>query len=47
MAEKPGYYRTDGPHRSIDTEKAFNANAIGVQKIDLELRPIKNPARGN
>src|SRR6185369_13502251 len=42
-AEKPGYYPTRGPHRSIDTEKAFNANALGVQKIDLELRPIKHP----
>jgi len=43
---KPGYYPTQGPHRSINTEKSFQRNAVGVQKIDLELRPIRNPVIG-
>ena len=45
-AEKPGYYRTQGPHRGINDEKSFQQYAVGVQKIDLELRPVRNPIVG-
>ena len=45
-AEKLGYYRTTGPRRSIDTPKGLQQNAVGLQKISLELRPIRNPTRG-
>lgn len=45
-AEKPGYYRTQGPHRGINDEKSFQQYAVGVQKIELELRPIRNPIVG-
>jgi hypothetical protein len=45
-AEKPGYYRTQGPHRGINDEKSFEQYAVGVQKIDLELRPVRNPIQG-
>jgi hypothetical protein len=44
--EKLGYYRTQGPHRGINDEKSFQQYAIGVQKIELELRPIRNPIVG-
>jgi hypothetical protein len=45
MAEKAGYYITNGPPHSIDTETTFQNFAVGVQKIDFELRPIRNPTR--
>lgn len=45
-AEKPGFYRTQGPHRGINDEKSFQEYAVGVQKIDLELRPVRNPVLG-
>jgi hypothetical protein len=44
--EKSGYYRTQGPHRGINDEKSFQEYAVGVQKIDLELRPVRNPILG-
>ncbi len=44
--EKPGYYRTQGPRRGINDEKSFQQYAVGVQKIDMELRPIVNPIVG-
>ncbi len=43
---KTGYYPTYGLHRNIDTNIGFQKYAIGVQKIDLELRPIKDPVHG-
>ncbi|MDP1581385.1 MAG: hypothetical protein Q8M02_14020 [Candidatus Didemnitutus sp.] len=45
-AEKPSYYRTQGPHRGINDEKSFQQYAVGVQKIDLELRPVRDPIVG-
>jgi hypothetical protein len=45
-AEKPGYYRTQGPHRGINSESGLRQYATGVQKIELELRPIRNPIVG-
>lgn len=45
-AEKPGYYRTQGPHRGINDEKSLQRFAVGVQKIEMELRPIRNPILG-
>jgi hypothetical protein len=42
---KAGYYHTTGPRRGINTEKGAKQYAVGVQQIDLELRPIKNPIR--
>lgn len=44
-AGKSGYYYTVGPWRGINAEKDFQQYAVGVQKIDLELRPIRNPIR--
>jgi hypothetical protein len=44
--EKLGYYRTQGPHRGINDDKSFQQYAVGVQKIPLELRPIRNPIVG-
>lgn len=44
--EKSGFYRTQGPHRGINDEKSFQEYAVGVQKIDLELRPVRNPILG-
>jgi hypothetical protein len=41
-----GYYATQGPWRGINDEKSFQKYAVGVQKIDLELRPIRNPIGG-
>jgi hypothetical protein len=43
VAEKAGYYPTDGPRRAIGSPTEFKLYAAGVQKINLELRPIKNP----
>lgn len=43
---KPGYYRTQGPHHAINDEKSFQQYAIGVQKVSLELRSIRNPIQG-
>lgn len=43
---KPGYYRTQGPRRGINDDKGFKQYAVGVQKFDLELRPIRNPIVG-
>lgn len=43
--DKAGYYHTTGPWRGINDEKGFQQYAVGVQKIDLELRPIRNPIR--
>ena len=40
---KSGYYRTNGPHRTIDTEESFRKYASGVQELSLELRPILSP----
>ena len=45
-AVKPGYYRTQGPHRAINSENGLQKYAVGVQKVDLELRPIRNPIFG-
>lgn len=44
--EKPGYYPTQGPWRGINDEKSFQQYAVGVQRIDLELRPVRNPISG-
>lgn len=44
--EKAGYYPTQGPWRGINDEKSFQKYAVGVQNIDLELRPIRNPING-
>jgi hypothetical protein len=44
--EKAGYYPTQGPWRGINDEKSFQKYAVGVQNINLELRPIRNPIRG-
>lgn len=43
---KNGYYYTVGPHRGINDEKGFQQYALGVQKIELELRPVRNPILG-
>lgn len=43
--DKVGYYHTTGPHRGINTPKGFQQYAVGVQRMDLELRPIRNPIR--
>ncbi|MDP1581384.1 MAG: carboxypeptidase-like regulatory domain-containing protein [Candidatus Didemnitutus sp.] len=43
---KSGYYPTQGPRHGINDEKSFLQYAVGVQKIDLELRPILNPIAG-
>jgi hypothetical protein len=43
LVQKPGYYRTNGPPHSIDSETGFKKYAVGIQKIDFELRPIRNP----
>lgn len=45
-AERDGYYFTQGPHRGINSESGLRKYATGVQKIDLELRPIRNPIKG-
>lgn len=45
-ATKPGYYRTQGPHRDINDEKSLQQYTSGVQKIELELRPVRNPIVG-
>lgn len=45
-ASKEGYYFTTGPDRSINTDKGFKQYAVGVQKIELMLRPIQNPIVG-
>ncbi len=45
-AEKPGYYPTQGPHRDINDEKSLQQYSVGVQKIEMELRPIRNPVMG-
>jgi hypothetical protein len=45
-AERGGYYFTQGPHRGINSESGLRQYATGVQKIDLELRPIRNPIKG-
>lgn len=45
-AEKPGYYRTQGPRRGINDEKSFPQYAVGVQKIEMELRPVRDPIIG-
>lgn len=44
--DKAGYYHTTGPHRRINTAKGFQQYAVGMQKIDLVLRPILNPIVG-
>ncbi len=44
--EKAGYYPTQGPWRGINDAKSFQQYAIGVQKIDMELRPIRTPVQG-
>jgi hypothetical protein len=44
--EKTGYYPTQGPWHGINDEKSFQQYAVGTQKIDLELRPIRTPIRG-
>jgi hypothetical protein len=44
--EKLGYYRTQGPHRGINDGKSLQQYAVGVQKIDLELRPVRNAIVG-
>jgi hypothetical protein len=44
--EKVGYYPTQGPWRGINDEKSFQQYAVGVQKIALELRPVRNPIDG-
>lgn len=44
--DKAGYYHTTGPHRAVDTDIGLRRYAEGVQKIDLELRPIRNPISG-
>lgn len=43
IAEKSGYYQTIGPWRGIETETGLRRFGSSVQKIDLELRPIRNP----
>jgi len=45
-ADKPGYYHTAGPHRSIDTDTSFKQFAAGDQQVELELRQIRNPIVG-
>lgn len=45
-AGKQGFYYTVGPHRVINDEKGFQRFATGVQKVELELRPKKNPIFG-
>ena len=44
--EGAGYYRTQGPSRGINDEKSLQRYTIGVQKIDLEVRPVRNPVGG-
>jgi hypothetical protein len=44
--EKAGYYWTQGPHRGINDEKSFEQYAVGVQKTEMVLRPIRNPIVG-
>lgn len=43
---KNGYYRTQGPHRAINSETGRRQYATGLQKIDLELRPVRDPIVG-
>jgi hypothetical protein len=43
---KPGYYKTMGPHHSINTDKGLRQYASGVQKISLELRSVRSPIIG-
>jgi len=45
-AGKNGYYYTVGPHRDINDEKSREQYSAGVQKIDLELRAVRNPIKG-
>lgn len=45
-ATKAGFYRTQGPRRAINSEAGLKLYATGVQKIDIELRPIRNPIVG-
>lgn len=44
--EKTGYYPTQGPSRDINSDTGRQRYTVGVQKIDLELRPIRNPVTG-
>lgn len=44
--EKTDYYPTQGPWRGINTDTGLQHYSVGVQRIDLELRPIRNPIKG-
>lgn len=41
--EKEGYYPTMGPWRHINTPTGMKQYAVGLQVVELELRPIRNP----
>ncbi len=45
VVTKPGYYRTDGPDKSVSTEQSYQKNATGMQRYSGELRPVRNPTR--
>jgi hypothetical protein len=45
-ARKAGFYQTQGPRRSINSELGLNQYGKGVQNVDLELRPVRNPIVG-
>lgn len=43
---KQGYYRTQGPRGVLNTETGLKKYGVGLQKIDLELRPKIYPILG-
>jgi hypothetical protein len=42
-AQRTGYYITRLPERSIDSAENIKKYGLGLQKVAIELRPIKNP----